>query len=136
MLAALLQQAFDSPSVDFHALAPELVLTGAIVVVLVADLFTPSGSRGIVPQLAGIGILAAMVPVITLAVDGTDRAMFGGAYVVDNFALVLTALFLLSAYVVVLLSTNYIAEGDYAEGEYYFLPVSYTHLTLPTIYSV
>jgi NADH-quinone oxidoreductase subunit N len=124
VLAALLQQAFESPTVDFHALAPELVLTGALVAVLVADLFTPSGSRGIVPQLSGIGILAAMVPVITLAVDGADRAMFGGAYAVDNFALVLKGLFLLAAYVVVLLSTNYIAEGDYAEGEYYFLLLS------------
>ena len=50
--------------------------------------------------------------------------MFGGAYTVDNFSLVLKALFLLSGYVVVLLSTNYIAEGDYAEGEYYFLLLS------------
>ena len=47
--------------------------------------------------------------------------MFGGAYVVDEFALVLSALFLVSGYVVVLLSTNYIAEGDYWEGEYYLL---------------
>ena len=58
---------------------------------------------------------------LTLAVDGSDRVMFGGAYVVDDFALVLKALFLVAGYVVVLLSTNYIAEGDYAEGEYYFL---------------
>jgi NADH-quinone oxidoreductase subunit N len=50
--------------------------------------------------------------------------MFGGAYMVDNFALVVKALFLLAGYVVVLLSTNYIAEGDYAEGEYYFLLLS------------
>jgi NADH-quinone oxidoreductase subunit N len=74
-----------------------------------------------VPSVAGIGILASLVPVLTLALDGVDRAMFGGAYQVDNFSLVLKALFLLSGYVVVLLSTNYIAEGDYAEGEYYFL---------------
>ena len=47
--------------------------------------------------------------------------MFGGAYVVDNFALVLKALFLVAGYVVVLLSTNYIAEGDYWEGEYYLM---------------
>ena len=124
MLAALLQQAFESPEVDFHAFAPEIVLTGTIVVVLLADLFTPSGSRGMVPQLAGIGILASMVPVLTLALDGDDRVMFGGAYAVDNFSLVLKALFLVAAYVVVLLSTNYIAEGDYAEGEYYFLLLS------------
>ena len=45
--------------------------------------------------------------------------MFGGAYVVDNFALVLKALFLVVGYVVVLLSTNYVAEGDYWESEYY-----------------
>ena len=36
----------------------------------------------------------------------------------------LKALFLLAGYVVVLLSTNYIAEGDYWEGEYYFLLLS------------
>lgn len=123
MLSTLLQQgtSFVRPEVDFHAFAPEIVLVGAIVAVLLVDLFTPESSRGIVPQVAGIGILASMVPVITLAVDGTDRTMFGGAYAVDNFSLVLKALFLVAAYVVVLLSTNYVAEGDYAEGEYYFL---------------
>jgi NADH-quinone oxidoreductase subunit N len=125
VLSALLAQTdFVRPDVDLHALAPELVLTGAIVAVLLADLVTPKGARGVVPQVAGIGLLAAVVPVLTLAVDGTDRAMFGGAYAVDNFSLVLKGLFLLSAYVVVLLSTNYVAEGDYAEGEYYFLLLS------------
>ena len=112
---------FARPVLDYHAFAPELVLTGTIVLVLLVDLATPKGARGFVPQVAGIGLLASMVPVLTLGVDGADRAMFGGAYAVDNFSLVLKALFLVSAYVVVLLSTNYIAEGDYAEGEYYFL---------------
>ena len=126
MLSTLLAQGTDfvRPDVDLHALAPELVLTGAIVAVLLVDLVTPKGARGIVPQIAGIGLLASMVPVLTLALDGADRAMFGGAYAVDNFSLVLKGLFLLAAYVVVLLSTNYVAEGDYAEGEYYFLLLS------------
>ena len=126
MLATLLSEgtSFVRPEVDWHALSPEIVLVGAIVAVLLVDLFTPEGSRGIVPQVAGIGLLAAVVPVLTLAVDGVDRSMFGGAYVVDNFSLVLKALFLLAGYVVVLLSTNYIAEGDYHEGEYYFLLLS------------
>ena len=126
MLSTLLDtgSGFVRPHVDFHAFAPELILTGTIVAVLLADLFTPTGKRGIVPQIAGIGLLASLIPVLTLAVDGTDRLMFGGAYAVDNFSLVLKALFLLSGYVVVLLSTNYIAEGDYAEGEYYFLLLS------------
>ena len=59
---------------------------------------------------------------LTLAVDDADvRSMFDGGYVVDNFALALKALFLVAAYVVVLLSTNYVAEGDYWEGEYYLM---------------
>jgi NADH-quinone oxidoreductase subunit N len=126
MVALLAQVAeFTRPDIDYHALAPELVLTGALVLVLLVDLVKPQGSSNpFLSTLAGLGLLGAMIPVVTLAADGVDRSLFGGAYVVDNFALVTKALFLLSAYVVVLLSTNYIAEGDYAEGEYYFLLLS------------
>ena len=120
---ALLAQVteFVRPEIDFHAFAPEIVLTGALVLVLLVDLIKPEGNNPLLSTVAGLGILGALVPVLTLAVDGMDRGLFSGAYVVDNFALVLKALFLLSAYLVVLMSTNYIAEGDYAEGEYYFL---------------
>src|SRR5919106_3495435 len=115
---------FARPEVDWHALGPELVLVGVICLVLVADLFLPEERKGLLPSLAGLGLLGAMIPVLTLAVDGADRQMFGGAYVVDNFSLVFKALFLVAGYVTVLQSTNYIAEGDYAEGEYYFLLLS------------
>ncbi|HEX8803822.1 MAG TPA: NADH-quinone oxidoreductase subunit N [Acidimicrobiales bacterium] len=115
---------FARPAVDWHALAPDLVVVGTLCVVLVADLFLPDDRKGLLPSLAGLGLLGALVPVLTLAIDGADRTMFGGGYAVDNFALVLKALFLVAGYVVVLLSTNYIAEGDYAEGEYYFLLLS------------
>ena len=47
--------------------------------------------------------------------------MFGGRYVVDDFSLVLKALFLIATYIVILLSTTYVDEGDYYEGEYYVL---------------
>jgi NADH-quinone oxidoreductase subunit N len=115
---------FVRPEIDYHAFGPELALVGALVVVLIADLIKPRGANPLVPALAGLGVLGALIPVITLATDGADRSMFGGAYVVDDFSLVLKALFLVSGYVVVLISTNYIAEGDYAEGEYYFLLLS------------
>src|SRR3954452_22199503 len=115
--------AFTTPHVDYHAFAPELVLTGTLVVLLIVDVISER-NRPLLGAIAGFGLLAAMIPVITLAVDGADRSMFGGAYVVDNFALTMKALFLISGYVVVLMSANYIAEGDYYEGEYYFLLLS------------
>ena len=115
---------FASPSIDWHALAPEIVLTATVVVVLLVDLFTAEHNKWLTPSIAGLGLLAALIPVITLAVDGSTRSMFGGAYVVDDFALVMKALFLIAGYVTVLLSNHYIAEGDYWEGEYYLLLVS------------
>ncbi|HLM29965.1 MAG TPA: NADH-quinone oxidoreductase subunit N [Acidimicrobiales bacterium] len=126
MLALIAQAAdgFAQPEVDWHALAPDLVVLGTLVVLLVADLFLPEDRKGLLPSLAGLGLLGALIPILSLTIDGTDRTMFGGAYAVDNFALVLKALFLVAGYVVVLQSTNYVAEGDYAEGEYYFLLLS------------
>jgi len=119
LLAQLVTFAWDAPSVDLHALAPEIVVAATLVILLVVDAFTGDDQRWATSSIAGIGLLVALIPVATLAYDGSARFMFGGAYVVDNYALVLKALFLLSAYIVVLLSTNYIAEGDYWEGEYY-----------------
>jgi NADH-quinone oxidoreductase subunit N len=115
---------FEAPYLDYHALAPELVLAGVLVLVLLVDLFVDETRKFVVTQLAGVGLLASLIPVVTLAVDGTDRYMFGGAYVVDNFALVLKALFLATGYVVLLLGTDYIEEGDYYEGEFSFLLLS------------
>ncbi len=114
---------FDAPHLDYHALAPEIVLAGAIVVVLLADLIVSEDRKWVVGNLAGLGVLAAMVPIVSLAVDSgpTDRSMVGGAYVVDNFALVLKGLFLVTGYIVLLMSTRYVEEGDYYEGEFYFL---------------
>jgi NADH-quinone oxidoreductase subunit N len=108
-----------NPHVDLHALAPEIVLTVTIVVVLLVDLLTTR--RDLVPRIASIGVLGALIPVITLAADGTNRSMFGGAFVVDNYSLAFTGFFLVVAYLSLLLSFDYIGEGDYYRGEYYVL---------------
>lgn len=121
MLAQLATFAWETPQVDLHAIAPEIIVVATLVIVLLIDAFTGENARWTSSSLAGIGLLVAAIPLVTLAMDGGDRVMFGGAYVVDDFALVLKGLFLLSAYVVILLSTNYIADGDYWEGEYYQL---------------
>src|SRR5690349_7663689 len=112
---------FQSPTVDYHALAPEIIRAGAIVVLLVADLFLPERQKWATSTIAGLGLLAALVPILTLAINGHDRSMFNGGYVVDNFSLALKTLFLLTGYIVILLSTTYVEEGDYYQGEYYFL---------------
>jgi NADH-quinone oxidoreductase subunit N len=120
----MLAAAFAQPTIDYHAFAPEMVLIGALVLILVVDLLFEERARWATSTLAGLGLLGAMIPILTLAVNGGDRSLFGGAYVVDNFALVMKALFLIGGYLTVLISTDYIGEGDYYEGEYYFMLLS------------
>ena len=108
-----------NPHVDFHALAPEIVLTATIILVLVVDLFTEDPK--LPARVATFGVLGSLVPVLTLAVSGHTRVLFGGAFVVDNYSLVLTGFFLVAAYVTLLVSFDYIGEGDYYQGEYYVL---------------
>ena len=113
---------FQAPTLDYHGLAPEIILTGVIVLVLLADLFLEERRKWVLSTVASFGLLAAFLPILTLAMFGDDtRSMVGGAYVVDNFALVLKALFIGVGYVVLLMSTNYVEEGDYYQGEFYFL---------------
>src|ERR1700730_11653814 len=108
-----------NPSIDVYALAPEIVLTATIVLVLLVDLL--ADRPALAPRIASIGVLAALVPVVTLAADGSSRSMFSGAYTVDHYALAFKGFFLVVAYISLLVSFDYIGEGDYYHGEYYVL---------------
>ncbi len=124
MIASLLAAAadFTAPTIDYHALAPEIILAAGICMVLLVDLFVEERQRWITSTLTGMVLLAAFIPVVTLSVIGDDvRSLFDGRYVIDEFALVVKALFLLAGYVVVLLSSNEVEEGHYHQGEYYVL---------------
>ncbi len=116
---------FVRPTIDYHALAPELILAVGICVVLVVDLFVSESKKWLTATIAGFTLILALLPIVTLAVIGDDtRSMFGGRYVIDEFSLIMKAMFLIAGYVVVLLSTNEIEEGGYYQGEYYVLLLS------------
>ncbi len=124
LLAQAAQAPFDKPAVDFHALAPEIVLVALTAAVLLLDIVKLEDAKRFVSGLTGIAALASLIPIVSLALDGTDRSLFGGAYVVDNMALVLKAMFLITGYVVTLLASNYMAEGDFWESEFYVMLLS------------
>jgi len=114
-----------APTIDWHALAPELVLVAGINIVLFLDLTLEASKKWAMATITGFVMLAAFIPVVTLAVVGDDtRSLFDGRYVVDDYALVLKALFLLVAYVVVLMSQTELEEGGYYQGEFYVLLLS------------
>ncbi len=125
MIGILLAQAGDwpTPTVDWHAIAPELILIVGINVVLATDLLIDQSKKWATATITGLVLLAAFVPIVTLAVVGDSevRSLFDDRYVIDNFSLIAKALFLLTGYVVVLISQTELEEGGYYQGEYYVM---------------
>jgi NADH-quinone oxidoreductase subunit N len=106
-------------SIDYHAILPELILGGTILLVLVVDLALPARLKWGSMPVAMLGVLASLGAVLSLL--GDERTTFGGAFVVDNFALLFKVFFLFAAVVVLLVSRDYFDRPGYYQGEYYFL---------------
>ncbi|HEX6221812.1 MAG TPA: NADH-quinone oxidoreductase subunit N [Acidimicrobiia bacterium] len=107
--------------IDYLALAPELIIVGTLILVLVLDLILHRENKYWTATVAVAGTALALIPLGMLAINGETISMFDGSYVVDEFALVLKGLFLVAAYIVFLMSHHYIESERYYQGEYYFL---------------
>ncbi len=118
LLAAALAP-IKNPAIDYHAIAPELVLAGTIFAVLIIDAFLPRDRKWMSMPLAFVGTAGSLAATLTLI--GSTRSTFGGSYVVDNFAVLFKVFFTSVALVVLLLSYRYFRDGRYYQGEYYFL---------------
>jgi NADH-quinone oxidoreductase subunit N len=106
-------------SVDYHAIAPVLILGAVVVLVLVIDAFLPARAKWLAMPLSLAGVVGALVATLTLI--GEEISTFGGHYVVDDFTVVFQVFFLLVAVVVLAMSLRYFREGGFYQGEYYFL---------------
>ncbi len=117
-------------NIDYHALAPELILAATVVAVLVVDLLPVEKFWTAVVGLGGLFL--TFVPILTLgfceSLDFCDetgvRVLFGESYVVDTFSLVLKGVFLGGAFISILLSVGYLESERFWQGEYYFLLLS------------
>jgi NADH-quinone oxidoreductase subunit N len=111
------------PDIDYHAIAPEIVLSGTIILVLLADLALRPERKWFAAVLSFLGCSGALAVELSLLGGGT-RSSFGGTYVVDPFSVLFKVFFLAVALAVLLLSARYFREGRYYQGEYYFLLLS------------
>ena len=108
-----------NPAIDYHAILPELILSGTILLVLVADAFLSQRRKWFAMPLGFLGVASALVAVLTLI--GEDRTTFDGVFVVDDFAVLFKTFFLSVALVVLMISLRYFRDGRFYQGEYYFL---------------
>jgi NADH-quinone oxidoreductase subunit N len=114
-----LAQAVSQPSVDWHALAPEIVLTLTACLVLTADLFLSPSARWVAMPLSAAGIVGTAAA--TLSLIGSERTTLGGTFEIDGFALLFKGLFCVLGLVLLAISLDYFRRAQAPEGEYYFL---------------
>ena len=99
-------------------IAPEISLLTTAVIVILLDLFVQRKNILAVVSLAGLALAFGF----TIHLWGSSpQAAFGNMMVVDKFALFFKLLFLISAALVILASTDYILRFDSFQGEYYAL---------------
>src|SRR3977135_4738710 len=105
-------------TIDFYYILPELVLTAGALIVLIADVLLPRGSRALaVVTLLAIGAtLASLVPF-----SGAHVEVAHGLLAVDRFSLFFKILFLVACALTVLMSMRYMEIEGFSPGEYYFL---------------
>jgi NADH-quinone oxidoreductase subunit N len=103
---------------DFYYILPELVLTAGALVVLIADVLLPRGSKALawVTLLAIGATFASLVPFASTRVEVAH-----GLLAVDQFALFFKIVFLGAAAMTVLMSIRYLEIEGASPGEYYFL---------------
>ena len=111
---------FSQPDVDWHALAPELVLAAAACVVLALDLFMPREVKWVAMPVAAAGILATLAAVVSL-IGSIPRTTLNETFVVNEFALLFKGLFCVVGLIILGISFHYFREARYYQGEYYFL---------------
>jgi NADH-quinone oxidoreductase subunit N len=99
-------------------IAPEISLLATAIVVILLDLFVQRKNILAVVGLAGLAVAFGFT---THLWGGNPQAVFNNMLVVDKFALFFKMLFLASAALVILASTDYILKFDSFQGEYYAL---------------
>ena len=106
--------------IDYHAILPELILSGTLLLVLVVDVFLRRRRKWLAMPISLAGVLATLGAVLSLVGD-EPRETFDGMFVVDDFAVLFKIFFLVVAVIVLLISFRYFQDGRYYQGEYYFL---------------
>ena len=97
---------------------PELLLTAAIFVVFVTDLFVPERHKR---ALGHLSVLLLLLLLAFTAFQGALGVLYGGVYLVDTFTHFFRLLFPLITIFIIWLSLDYVATRLRYGGEYYSL---------------
>jgi NADH-quinone oxidoreductase subunit N len=109
---------------DFTAILPEILLTSGALLVLIADVLLGRERQALMAWLT-IAILGVTI-LSLLPLAGADLVVSRGLLAIDGFAFFFKLVFLVTAILTVLMSSEYLDIEGARAGEYYFLLLSAT----------
>ena len=114
------------PTIDFTVIIQLLIVFGWSIALLAIDLFIPRDRKRLTGYLALLGIVVAAVAPLVGDLAGiplwnTNGVTFSNMIALDNYALILNWIFLLSAAITVVISLDYLPRQGIERGEYYVL---------------
>ena len=113
---------FTPTAADWGRVAPEVVIAGSGLLLLVADLLTPARRKGWLALFALLALAGGFAATMTLFVVGDSQQAFFGMVSADWLALFGDLIALSAGTLAVLLSPGYIErQGINQHGEYYAL---------------
>ena len=108
------------PEIDLCLIAPEMIIAGFGLLVLLVDVFSPKGSKkGFIGVLSLIGIVLAFF--YTLPQMGSVKSGFGDMFISDGYALFFKIIFLIISFLTILISIGFTQREGIELGEYYAL---------------
>src|SRR5438876_12200085 len=97
------------PTRDLIGVLPELVLGGAFVVLMLADLVVPERRRSWLAVLSLLGLAGAFAVSVWGWFDaGHGRTVYSGSIAYDRYAMFVNGILLVSAALVVMISPQYL----------------------------
>ncbi|MCE5230149.1 NADH-quinone oxidoreductase subunit N [bacterium] len=101
--------------------SPLLVLLGAAIIVLAADVLMPRGWRGALPWISGLGVAAALFVLNGMGMPAAPQHAFSGALVLDRLTFLADNVILGMALYLIAISPRWLRGRLVPHGEYYAL---------------
>lgn len=115
---------FEAPSFNLLLVLPVLIIMVWAILLMIVDLLLPEDKKRWIPWLALIGIALAFVQTVGLwDYSGGTFTPVGGTpmIAVDNYGAFINAIVLLTAFLTVLISVDYLKKANIERPEYYYL---------------
>jgi NADH-quinone oxidoreductase subunit N len=108
------------PAINFAAIMPETILSVIAMALLLVNVFVSSEQKAYLGYLSLVGIVVTFITVISgWNAPLSLQEAFGGSVLQDNFSLFFKAIFLVSAFLTILITDQYLEREECNHGEIY-----------------